>query len=219
MARLPRKAILENRSFFHVTWKCHNESHLLGNEQTKSRLYDLLLRYKSKYRVKIYGYCFMDNHPHIVGYCESVEDLSRFFQIVNGSLARFVNKELGRKGQVVMDRFRSPRIESERYLLNVLHYVDLNPVRAGICKRARDFKWSSFKAHALGRKDPLVDELPEGIGLAPFQYRNQSRYILESGNMRQIIKSNTFFIGAPAWIRLKRMELYRKFLTFRRVQD
>jgi putative transposase len=212
MARIPRKAILENESYFHVTWKCHNENFLLQHEQTKSYLYDLLVRYKSKYRIKIFGYCFMDNHPHIVGFCESVAELSRFFQIVNGSLARFVNREFGRRGQVVMDRFRSPRIESERYLLNVLHYVDLNPVRAGLCRRAKDYKWSSHRARITGRADPLLDALPAGAQLTSLEYENQSRYVLENGSSPVLFKKNTYFIGTPPWIRAQRYRMFKQLL-------
>lgn len=157
----------------------------------------------------------MDNHPHIVGYCESVEALSRFFQVVNGSFARFVNKDLERKGQVVMDRFKSPRIESERYMLNVLHYVDLNPVRAGVCRRAKDYKWSSYRARLEGKEDPLLDPLPDGIRITPSDYFSNAQYFLNHSEGSFHIHSNTYFIGTPLWVKTKRKEMFEAILKAR----
>ena len=215
MARIPRKQILQDQSYFHVTWKCHNDSFLLQDDQAKTFLYDLILRYKTKYRIKIYGYCFMDNHPHIVGYCETVEEFSRFFQVVNGTLARFINQELGRRGQVIMDRLRSPRIQNERHMMHVLHYVDLNPVRAGICNQASKYRWSSYRSRAYGAKDPILDPLPLSDRIDQVHYQKQSQYILTRGNSTSPIYQNVYFIGTPQWVRHKRRELYQQFLKTR----
>ncbi|MBN8555744.1 MAG: transposase [Deltaproteobacteria bacterium] len=209
MPRLPRNLILEDKSFFHVTWKCHNEDFLLQDERAKTHLYDLLRRFKEKYHIKIYGYCFMDNHPHIVGYCESVKEFSRYFQVVNGMFARFINTQMERKGQVIMDRLRSPQIQTERYLLTVLRYVDLNPVRAGICKNAKDYRWSSHRSYAHGKKDPLLDPLPSGLSITEHQYQMLHSFTLEKHRQKIPVYYRTYFIGAPSWVRKRRKTLFQ----------
>ncbi len=208
MARISRKLILEDNSYFHVTWKCHNNDFLLKDTKVKTYLYNLLKAYKHKYKIKIYGYCFMDNHPHIVGYCESVELFSAYFRVVNGLLARFINRSCGRMGQVIMDRFRSPRIQDERHMTEVLHYVDLNPVRAGICAEPKFFTWSSYRHHAFGTPDALVDPLPKGVQINPADYRALNTFIFKRGKTISPIYSKTFFIGTPQWVRNRQRHLH-----------
>jgi hypothetical protein len=155
----------------------------------------------------------MDNHPHIVGYCESLEHFSRFFQCVNGLLARYINKQMGRSGQVIKDRFSSPQIQNERHMLNTLHYVDLNPLRAGVCKKAKDFKWSSYKHHALGKPDELIDPLPDSVQFSPKDYFQQNKIILQKDLKKLPIFTQTFFIGTPSWVRKRRLQLYQSMLA------
>ncbi len=208
MARIPRKFILQDQSYFHVTWKCHNEEHLLQNPQVKQKLHDLLKAFKAKYRIKIFGYCFMDNHPHLVGYCETRQEFSRFFQVVNGQIARFINRGLSRRGQVIMDRMRSPQIESDKHLLSVLRYVDLNPVRAGLCRHPQNYRWSSYRALALGYKDPLLDPLPDFISLEPDGYLRLHAESPERNDQNELrFFSKCFFIGTPDWVRKRQAEL------------
>jgi len=207
MARVPRRYIIENQSFFHVTWKCHNNEFLLKDEKIKAHLYWLLKKYKKECRIKIYGYCFMDNHPHIVGYCESLTDFSKFFQIVNGLLARFINKNYERRGQVVMDRFKSPQIQDERHMLHTLHYIDLNPLRAGICRRAKDYKWSSYRHHATGKADELLDPLPLSTQFSPSDYQQQNKIILQRDSKTILPLRMTYFIGTADWIRKRKQQM------------
>jgi len=212
MARIPRNLILENNSYFHVTWKCHNDDFLLRDDRIKAQLHALLKKYKLKFGVKIYGYCFMDNHPHIIGYMEDLKEFSKFFQTVNGLLARYINKVLGRRGQVVMDRFHSPMIETEKHMLNTLHYVELNPVRAGICKRVHQFRWSSYHAHANGQVDTLLDPLPETIHMSFKSYRSLSAWKASLRSVGKTLLVKTYFIGSPHWMRLQRRDLYLQLL-------
>lgn len=215
MARLPRRLLLQDNSYFHVTWKCHNDDHLLKSNEVKAFLYNLLLTFKEKHKIKIYGYCFLDNHPHIVGHCESIKEFSRFFQNVNGILARYINRISDRKGQVIMDRMKSPQIETERYLHTVLHYVDLNPVRAGVTKRAKDYRWSSYRAHAHGQPDPLLDPLPEGLRVTTQTYQKISSIILQKDSKKMPLYYTTFFIGTPTWVRKRRRTLFESMLQLR----
>lgn len=208
MARTPRKLLLENNSYFHVTWKCHNDDFLLKEDRVKRLLYDLLLAYKAKYRIKIFAYCFMDNHPHIVGYCETVKDFSDYFQRVNSIIAKYVNQISARKGQVIMDRFRSPQIETDRYLTTVIHYVDLNPVRAGICKRAKDYKWSSYNAHAHNQPDPLLDPLPTQVRVEAYVFEKLSFFLLKHGRKTIPMYCRSYFIGSPYWVKKRRRMLF-----------
>lgn len=203
--------IICDDSYFHVTWLCHNRDWLIRWEWAKQIYYDLLLKYKDKYGVEFYSYNLMDNHPHLIGHLRSKHEFSTFFQLVNGLFARAVNKRLRRKGQVVMDRFKSPRIESDGHMLKVMSYSDLNQYRAGKVKHPKHNKWSSYQYYAYGKKDPLITPSPSYLALGNTDAEQQHAYrcMVESliENADTINISHTYFIGDPEWVIKKYMEL------------
>ena len=205
MPYLPRYMIICDDSFFHVTWQCHNKDWLLQWNWAKGLYYNLLLKYKDRFRIKIYSYNFMDNHPHLTGHLESKDEFSAFFRLVNGLFARIVNRQLKRRGQVIMDRFKSPKIESDRHMLNAMIYIDLNQYRAGKVKHPRHNDWSSYRYYAYGRKDPLITPSPSYLALGNTDEKRQAEYrrmveeLLVDGGGRNNI-SATYFIGDPDWV-------------------
>lgn len=211
MAYLPRYLIISDDSYFHVTWQCHNKDWLLKWDWAKRIYYDLLLKYKEKYGVIFHSYDFMENHPHLIGHLTSKEDFSAFFRVVNCQFAKRVNKHLKRYGQVVMGRFKSPKIESDEHMLNAMVYSNLNHYRAGKVKHPKDNKWSSYSYYAYGKEDPLITPSPsyEGLGSTPEArqeaYRNMVEALLEHPVELNI--SHTYFIGNPDWVIAKYKEL------------
>jgi putative transposase len=194
---------------FHITWQCHNKSWLLQDDWAKSLYYNLLLKYKNRYKISIYSYCFMDNHPHLTGFCKKQELLSDFFRLVNSLFARTYNKKVQRKGQVVMDRFKSPLIQTDADLLKVMSYIDLNPIRARMVKHPNQYPWSSYAYYALGEDDPLITPAPSYLmlGLNPKgrqqQYREMVEKILEADWASKRPYSSIAFIGNPDWIAIR----------------
>lgn len=153
----------------------------------------------------------MDNHPHLSGHLENKEEFSAFFRIVNSLFARLVNKRLKRRGQLVMDRFKSPRIENDRHLLTVMTYIDLNPCRAGKVKHPKENEWSSFAYYAYGLDDKLITPAPSYVALGNTNATRQKAYremvIALLNQPREINISDTYFIGNPDWVIAKYKEL------------
>jgi putative transposase len=211
MAYMPRNKIIYDGAFFHVTWLCHNGEWFLKWRWAKQAYYDFLLKYKDKYKVKIHSYNFMDNHPHLAGQLETREQFSRFFQQVNSLFARFVNKRLKRRGQVIMDRFKSPVIESDNHMLTVMAYIDLNQHRAKKVSHPKHNKWSSYRYYAYGEEDPLITSAPSYLGLSEDPIERQKEYRAIVGDLiehRKVINiSHTHFIGNPEWVLGKYREL------------
>jgi len=211
MAYLPRCEIICDDAYFHVTWRCHNGDWLLRWDWAKRAYYRLLLKYKDRYGVQIYAYNFMDNHPHLAGHLESRERFSAFFRVVNSQFARLVNIQLKRRGQVVMDRFKSPMIESDRHMLTVMAYIDLNQHRVGKVSHPRGNCWSSYRYYAYGEADPLITPSPSYLGLGETAEERQREYraIVEAvmGQREGMNISHTQFIGDPDWVLSKYREL------------
>ena len=213
MPSLPRYLVLTNKSLFHVTWQCHNREFHLQHDWAKKKYYDLLLKYKDKYHIKIFSYCFMSNHPHITGYVDDKKNLSDFFRIVNALFARFYNKIMNRRGQLVMDRFKSPVIETQPDLLKVMYYIDLNPKRARMVKHPKEYAWTSFHHYAYGKNDPLVTHPDCYLNLGESATERQNTYL---SMIEEILKndwkekkkySSECFIGNPEWVTMRYIQL------------
>lgn len=209
MANFPRYAIIDDGSTFHVTWQCHNKSWLLESDWAKEIYYNLLLKYKERYKVIIYSYCFMSSHPHMTGRCENKKLFSSFFRTVNSCFARNYNKKVNRRGQVVMDRFKSPRIETNKALLRVMFYNDLNPKRAFMVKHPKEYRWTSFHYYTFGKEDPLITPAPSYLELGSTPAKRQKAYV---AMVNEILKndwkekkpySSVCYIGNPDWVKRK----------------
>ena len=206
MPSYPRHLIIHDGATFHLTWQCHNKSWFLKENWAKQLYYNLLLKWKNYYGVTLYAYNLMDSHPHLVGKTEKREGISHLMRRVNCIFAKMINKAKGRRGQVVMDRFKSPNIQSDEHLLNVMTYIDLNPCRANKVKHPSKYKWSSYNFYAFGTKDPLVTPAPTYLALANIDkerqkiYRDMVEELIEDGLKKQEY-SRVHFIGNPDWVK------------------
>ena len=166
MARVSRLHLVEENSTNHCTWRSHGFSFVLDSDEARRRLLALLRKYKDKYGIEIHSYCLMSTHPHLM--CRATKGqkaFSSFWQVVNWGFAYWYNRRTGGRGQVVMERLRSPRIQDGRHQLIVMRYGDLNPVRAGLVRSAKAWKWSSHRHYAFGEKDDLLTDAPEYLAL------------------------------------------------------
>lgn len=222
MARIPRNLIVDNDATLHITWQCHNKSWFLEGEEMKQLYYDLLLRYKAKYEIKVYSYSFMDSHPHLTINCRSWEKLAGYFQIVNSMFAKRYNKIHDRRGQVIMDRYKSPSIETDDDHVAVVVYGDFNQVRAAMVSHPKEWKWSSYRHYAYGKIDPLIDDAPFYINMGKtsiereLEYRRLANDVLKEECLKKQDYSSVYFIGDATWVKERQSEMWEKVRQNRR---
>ena len=212
MPRPARKDVLgDGNCCIHLTYRCHNQDFLL-NESAKQFLYDLMITLKSDFYIKIYDYVFMDNHIHLVLYLQSTVLLSKFMQKVFSLLGIFINKQLKRSGRVFGERPKTPVIEDSSYYWNTTMYISKNPIRASICDKPKKYKWCSFCHYAYGKKDPLVDDAPEYLGLSKSPtlrrklYQKMAHNPIHRHGKRRPEMSSWYFIGHAEWVRAMMIE-------------
>jgi putative transposase len=114
--------------------------------------------------VRIVAYSIMSNHWHFVFWVEVEWDVSAFMHrltTTHASRWRRETETVG-EGHVYQDRFKGLRIFSERYYFNCLRYVEQNPLKAGLVKRSRDWRWSSL-SERLGNSRGILDPDPLGL--------------------------------------------------------
>jgi len=109
--------------------------------------------------VACWAYCLMPNHVHLILVPSDQDGLRRALGEAHRRYTRRINLREGWRGHLWQERFHSFAMD-ETWLLAAARYVELNPVRAGLAKRARTWRWSSARAHLEGRDDPLVQVAP-----------------------------------------------------------
>lgn len=150
MSRNPRNYL--QTSFFHVITQGINKSYIFNSEDEIKYYIKLMYCLKDEYNIKILAYCIMNNHAHILIESSNIQNLSKYMQRLNMRYGIFYNKKHNRVGYVFRDRFKSQGIYSEKQFYNCMKYIFNNPVKAGICKNAKEYPYSNY------REVPTFDE-------------------------------------------------------------
>jgi putative transposase len=168
MARLPRLTVTGYPH--HLILRGNNRQDIFRGPSDFERMLELLEGYGREHGVEVHAYVLMSNHLHLLLTPRREQALPKMMQALGRSYVRGFNQRHGRSGTLWEGRYRSTLIQTERYLLACMVYIDLNPVRAGMVAQAGDYGWSSH-AHYTGRRsDRLVTPhaLYWGLGNTPF---------------------------------------------------
>jgi REP element-mobilizing transposase RayT len=134
----------------------HNGEPILAGDGLKKAFLDMLAEKLIKYRMRLFAYCLMDNHYHLVLQNASGR-MSDFFRNLNTHYAFFYRKHKGGKGYVFQNRFHSTIISDDEYLKMVIIYVLQNPLRAGLTEDSRQYRWSSGDIYFNRKEKEWVD--------------------------------------------------------------
>ena len=111
-------------------------------DKDKNYFFGIMKTQAEKFEVKIYAYCIMSNHVHILAKVE-FKALSLFIQETNSNYAVYYNCKYQKSGHVFQGRFFSSCVETEGYLLSCVRYIHNNPVKAGLTSDVRAYLFSS----------------------------------------------------------------------------
>jgi putative transposase len=168
MARLPRLTL---PAFpHHVIQRGNNRQPIFVTPVDHEMLLSLLADNAEKFKVAVHAYVLMDNHFHLLATPDTADGLPQMMQAVGRRYVRYFNDKQQRTGTLWEGRYRSTLIQTERYLLACMAYIDLNPVRAGLVLQPQDYLWSSH-THYLGKRvDKLITPhaMFWGLGNTPF---------------------------------------------------
>lgn len=147
MARLPRLTVPGYPH--HIIQRGNNRQPLFAGSADYEMLLALLAENAQKFGVALHAYVLMSNHFHLLATPTTDTGLPQMMQAVGRRYVRYYNDSQGRTGTLWEGRYRSTLIQTERYLLACMAYIDLNPVRAGLVADPRDYPWSSHQ-HYIG---------------------------------------------------------------------
>ena len=152
---MPRtERLVSKTGIYHIMLRGINQQLIFEETEDHTKFLSVLSEVKQISGFKLYAYCLMGNHVHLL-IKEGDETIAQVFRRIGARYAFWFNWKYGRHGHLFQDRFRSEPVESDEYLLTVLLYIYQNPIKAGICKALDKYEWCSRKY--LG-KCGMVDE-------------------------------------------------------------
>jgi len=154
---MPRRARqLSSTGIYHIMLRGINQQQILEDREDNEKFLEILRDCKRISGYKIYAYCLMGNHLHLIVGVEN-EPLEQIFKRICGRYVYWYNAKYRRVGHLFQDRFKSEPIEDEGYFLSVLRYIHQNPVKAGLVKKVGDYPYSSYRCYIEPKGDQLVD--------------------------------------------------------------
>ena len=218
MPRVPRKYLLSPGLALHKTWRGHNKEFNLNSESEKQSYLKFMHQEIQKQSNPIHAICLMSNHSHEIytlgHHPGDLIELCNFFRRHHSRYGQFFNKKHNRCGKVAQDRPFTGSIEPDDYSeMEVTFYVHANPLRAGLCKDAKDYLYSTHKLYAFGTREPWMKhitfpswymKLGKTMKLRQKRYRQLfDAYLRERGYIK--IQHSHYGYGSLLW-KLQRRE-------------
>lgn len=144
MPRIARK--ISKTKIYHVMARALNKQVLFDEETDFLHFLKILKDIKSICNFDLFAYCLMTNHFHLL-IKEKDISISTIMNKIDSRYANYYNLKYGRTGYVFNDRFHSENVENVKYFLTCIRYIHQNPVRAFICNKTYDYKFSSIHAY------------------------------------------------------------------------
>jgi len=142
-------------AMYHIMSRSISELDLFRDDEDKKKYMRIVKRYKEKYKIRIYAYCLMDNHSHLIIDVNGA-DISKVMQGINLSYARYYNKKYRRHGHLFQDRFKSIIIRNNGYLMRLSAYIHNNPYSLEEYKNCIEkYEYSSLGIYLGSRRDRL----------------------------------------------------------------
>jgi REP element-mobilizing transposase RayT len=153
MARQPRLHV--EGGVYHVILRGNGGQNIFFSIADRRFFYDLIAEGCRRFGYRVHGFCLMRNHVHLIVEVGATP-LSRPMQNLSFRYGRWINRREGHSGHLFQGRFRALLIEADSYLLELVRYVHLNPVRADLVEAAEDYPWSGHRAYLGLEKLPWL---------------------------------------------------------------
>lgn len=207
-------------ALYHVFSRGNARADIYLNDLDRLRFIELLGMVCDRFNWLCHAYCLMGNHYHLL--IETPEpNLSRGMRHLNGVYTQSFNRHHRRVGHLFQGRYKSVLVEKNEYLLDLVRYIVLNPVRASIVQQPEDWKWSSHNyvlgsaASAWFSPEWILNQFGDSVSAARRRYRtfiNQDsadEAIIASAKEKLILGSEEFIEKVLARIECKSTEVPR----------
>ena len=161
---------------YHITTRCNNGEFLFKERIQFEKFLEILAECKKRFGFLLHNYIPVTNHVHLLLRLEEVVDISKIMHSINRWYAGWYNGIFKRRGHFWEERFYGVLIKDDLQLLSTMIYMDLNSVKAGLCKYPWEWKYSGAKHYLKGIKDTLVEPPDVYLELAKTDSERQKTY-------------------------------------------
>jgi putative transposase len=145
---------------YHVLNRGNGKARVFHKPADYDAFVTLMLQAGERIPMRILGYCLMPNHFHMVLWPEADGAVSNWMQWLMTTHARRYHGHYQSSGHIWQGRFKAFPIEEDHHLLRVLRYVERNPLRANLVKRAEHWHWSSLALRSKKNQAQLLSAWP-----------------------------------------------------------
>ncbi len=198
MARRPR--LFAPGLLYHVIVRGNQRRKTFLNDADYQAYLQRLGRYRRKFGHTVHAYCLMPNHVHLL-IETSHEPLAKFMQGLQQSYSQYFNLRHRKTGHVFQGRYKAIICEKDQYLLQLIRYIHLNAVRAGIVKEPGQYLYSGHRAYLEGKATEVIDP-PKALKLLGGKagYRAFVRDGMEDGHKEEYYEvEDQRFLGAEGF--------------------
>ncbi len=146
-----------DNSTYHIMARGNQKQRIFTEESDFLKYLELLKHYKKEYNFRLYGYCLMPNHVHLILGVKNGSDLSKIMQGLNQTYTIWFNEKYKKVGHLWQGRYKSMVIRKNEYLLDCIEYVEFNPIRAGITTSPFEYLWTSWQARFGHKQNYMLD--------------------------------------------------------------
>ena len=154
MARKPRIEI--TGGLYHLITRGNNRQTIFNSHDDYLKMLSLIRTQKSKLPFYLYAYCLMPNHLHLLVERRG-DPLSRVMHRVLTGYSQYYNRRYQKSGHLLQGRYKAILCQSDQYLGELVRYIHLNPVRAGLVRRPEQYQYSSHRTYLGVDEEQLAD--------------------------------------------------------------
>ncbi len=199
-------------AYYHVMNRALERHRIFESERDHEYFLTLLSDITERWDVKIFAYCLMGNHYHL--FVQTPQgNISRVIRHVDGLYAQYFNRIRKRDGPLFRGRFKAIVVDADSYLLTLVRYIHLNPVKAGLVDHPASYAWSSHKLYVFPNRKTLW--LERNTVLSNFENTQRFEEFICQGNDRSLeafYKRKRFapFLGSDSFVASMLKRISRK---------
>lgn len=142
---------------YHVVNRGNNRQAIFLESSDQRHYLRCLYHYKIKYAFRLFAFCLMTNHIHLLLRVSEQGTVSKIMQSLTVAYNRWYNFKYKSSGHVWQGRFSSSLVSDDEYLLTAMQYIEQNPLRAGMVNNIGDYLFSSYRLNVRHANSKLID--------------------------------------------------------------
>jgi len=131
---------------YHVMLRGNGGQDIFFCPEDRYRLFILIQEGIERFGHRVHAFCLMGNHIHLAIQVSDIP-LSRIMQNLSFRYTRWINSSYNRMGHLFQGRYKALLVDKDSYLLELVRYIHLNPVRAGLVSSPAEYEWSGHRSY------------------------------------------------------------------------